>query len=481
MIDATSSLGSPWFPPSIDASRTSQTGGLATGAVRDLLHALAAGALHFNAVTAIDADRAYTEAARLDSLTARGHSCGPLHGVPILVKDNIDIHGLPSTNGSSSHDGHLASSDALVVARLRVAGAILVGKTNMDEIALGVTGANSRFPRSRNARDPLRLPGGSSGGSAVAVAAGIVPGALGTDTAGSVRTPSAFNGVAAIRPTTGLLPTDGVTPLSPMFDTVGPIGRNTSIVLDLLEAMLGSGSPHGSSGLERFPVDGGATLAGLRIGIPQAHFFDGVDSQVAAAVIAAVEVLRELGAEVIDLQLIGAERAHPTMSTLMLADAFSIHRELIDSGTLAAPVKERVELGRNVTLDDYRDALDWQREWRKRVKRAFDEVDLMLTPTTPIVAPRIGDSTRELESVRRATQFTVPWSLAGMPAVTVPCGIASGMPVGAQFVGPPGSDLALLRIARRYEHETLWSEQFESAALGASPLNEGDESWRDGS
>jgi len=479
MTGAALSVGAPWFPPRVEDAFASRTGGPATSAVRDFLRALSAGALSLNAVTAIDADRAYADAERLDALTARGHSCGPLHGMPILVKDNIDVRGLPSTNGSSSHDGSVATSDAVMVSRLRAAGAIPVGKTNMDEIALGVTGANSRFPRARNARDPLRLPGGSSGGSAVAVAAGLVPGALGTDTAGSVRTPSAFNGVTAIRPTTGLLSTDGVTPLSPMFDTIGPIGRNAGVVLDLLDAMLGSASPHTSWRIERFPGDGDAPLAGLRIGVPQAHFFEGVDPEVAAAVRAALEVLGGLGAEVVDLRLTGAERAHPVMSTLMLADAFAIHRELVDGGTLAPPVKERVELGRDVTLDEYRDALAWQRDWRGRVARAFDDVDLVMTPTTPIVAPTIGDSARELESVRRATQFTVPWSLAGMPAVTVPCGIASGMPVGAQLVGPAGSDRALLRVARRYEHETLWSDRYESGAPSGA-VDEGDESWHDG-
>ncbi|MDQ1587283.1 MAG: aspartyl-tRNA(Asn)/glutamyl-tRNA(Gln) amidotransferase subunit [Microbacteriaceae bacterium] len=419
-------------------------------------------ATSLNALTSLDVERAYADARRLDRLDEAGNPRGPLHGVPILVKDNIDVAGLPTTNGSAAHDGLPAQSDAIVVRRLRRAGALIIGKTNMDELALGVTGANSRYPRALNAWDQTRLPGGSSGGSAIALAAGAAEGALGTDTGGSVRTPAAFNGVTALRPTIGLIPMEGVTPLSPKFDTVGPMGRDIRTV----ERMLGVISKTlrtRRTALAAYPNgDRARPLRGLRVGIPEAHFFSTADPDVAAVVMIAANQFVELGATLVAVALDGAEHAQARTSTIMLADGYSAYKELVDADppVIHPAVQERIELGRHVTVAEYRDALDWMSTWSGRVTAAFESADLMLVPTTPMVAPRIGEDDRELDTVRRVTQFTFPWSLACVPALSLPCGIASDMPVGMQLVGPQGSDVSLLRVAALYERETLWNDAF---------------------
>ncbi|MDQ1582792.1 MAG: aspartyl-tRNA(Asn)/glutamyl-tRNA(Gln) amidotransferase subunit [Microbacteriaceae bacterium] len=419
-------------------------------------------ATSLNALTCLDVERAYVDARRLDRLEESGTPRGPLHGMPILVKDNIDVAGLPTTNGSAGNDGLPAQSDAVVIRRLRRAGALILGKTNMDELALGVTGANSRFHRTLNAWDPARLPGGSSGGSAVALAAGAAEGALGTDTGGSVRTPAAFNGVTALRPTLGLIPMDGVTPLSPRFDTVGPMARDVGTIERLL-GVLSKPLRARRTALAAYPLgNGDLPLRGLRVGIPEAHFFSTADPDVAAVVMTAANQFVELGATLVDVVLDGAERAQATTSTMMLADGYSLHKHLVDANprVIHPAVQERIDLGRDVTVADYRDALDWMSTWSDRVTATFRSADLLLVPTTPMVAPLIGEDDRELDTVRRVTQFTFPWSLACVPALSLPCGLASGMPVGMQLVGPPGSDVSLLRVASLYERETLWNEAF---------------------
>ncbi|MDQ1575047.1 MAG: aspartyl-tRNA(Asn)/glutamyl-tRNA(Gln) amidotransferase subunit [Microbacteriaceae bacterium] len=421
-------------------------------------------ATSLNAITSLDVERAYAEARRLDRLEESGNPRGPLHGVPILVKDNIDVAGLPTTNGSAANDGLPAQSDAIVIRRLRRAGALIIGKTNMDELALGVTGANSRYPRTLNAWDQHRLPGGSSGGSAVALAAGAAEGALGTDTGGSVRTPAAFNGVTALRPTSGLISLEGVTPLSPRFDTVGPMGRDIRTVERLL-GVLSKPLRGQRTALTAYPHgDHDRPLRGLRIGIPEAHFFSSADPDVAAVVMTAANQFVTLGATLVDVVLDGAERASATTSTMMLADGYSFHKDLVDADprVIDPAVQERIELGRDVTVSEYRDALDWMSTWSDRVTATFESADLLLVPTTPMVAPRIGEDDRELDTVRRVTQFTFPWSLACVPALQLPCGLASDMPVGMQLVSPRGSDVSLLRVAALYERETLWNDAFHT-------------------
>jgi aspartyl-tRNA(Asn)/glutamyl-tRNA(Gln) amidotransferase subunit A len=451
------------LPPALGEGSDS---GPAVRRLNGYLRQLAGPGAALNAVVAVDLERGLADAERLDELAAAGHRCGPLHGMPVVVKDNIDVAGLPTTNGSASHDGSPAASDADVVRRLRRAGAIVLGKANMDEMALGATGANSRYPKVLNAWAPDRLPGGSSGGSAVAVSAGLAYGALGSDTGGSVRTPAAFNGIVSLRPTTGVLSSEGVLPLSPLFDTVGPMGLNVDTVQQLLVAMTNTLPMDPAWRLSGYPRrDGGAPLEGLRIGIFGRYFFEIASDEVVAAVMGGARVLTDLGAHLVDIDVPDVASTQDQMSTIMLRDGYLTYRDLIDDDhTQVHPaVLERVLLGKGVSDADYAEALAAKERWTQNVERGFESIDLFLLPTTPVVAPLIGDNPSEVEAVMNVTQFTFPWSFAGVPALSIPCGLSEAMPVGMQLVGPRGSDLSVCQIASLYEHETLWSRVFDES------------------
>ena len=453
-----------WDPSDIDIEKFKIGDGLSSRHVMQCLEALRTEAADLHAVVALDVEQAFANAARLDDLAAAGHTCGPLHGTTVVVKDNIDVAGLPTTNGSAAHDGRPAVTDADVVKRLRLAGVIVLGKTNMDELALGATSSNGRFPRAVNAWQNDRIPGGSSGGSAVALASGVASGALGTDTGGSVRTPAAFNGVVGLRPTLGALSTKGVLSLSPMFDTVGPMGRSVEVVRQLFAGMAEPSLMPEITKLTHYPsFDRAAPLHGLRIGVLERHFMELATTEVAGAVMAALDVFRQLGASPMELEIPGVQSTQQSMSRIMLRDAFATYRDSIeDKASLVHPlVRQRVFLGRDVSEVDYAEAVRERTRWRSSVMVAFDSVDMLIAPTTPAIAPRIEQGRDELEQVLNVTQFTAPWSLAGVPAVSVPCGMSSAMPVGMQLVGPRGSDEALLRIASIYEHATLWNYEFD--------------------
>lgn len=465
--------GTPeWLFPAPAAHPEDKTSGPAVRRLNGYIRKLSGAGRSLNAVVAVDLERGLVDAQRLDELAFAGHRCGPLHGMPILVKDNIDVAGMPTTNGFASHDGRPATSDAVVVRRLRRAGAVVFGKTNMDEMALGATGANSRFPKVLNAWAADRLPGGSSGGSAVAVSAGLAYGALGSDTGGSVRTPAAFNGVVSLRPTMGSLSSEGVLPLSPIFDTVGPMGRNVDVVQQMLLAMTDSALTNRASGLAGYPrVQGSAPLDGLRIGIFDRYFFEIASDEVAAAVMEAAEVMADMGAVVVDIDVADVDSTQDQMSAIMLRDGYRTYRDLIDvDHTKIHPaVLERVLLGKNVTDADYAGALAARTRWTRNVEQSFESIDMFLLPTTPVAAPLIDDNPSELDAVMNVTQFTYPWSFAGVPAMSVPCGLSEDMPVGMQLVGPPGTDLSICHIASLYEHETLWSRTFDKARRDSCP------------
>ncbi len=455
-----------WSPPAMGKTPIDSTSGPAVRRLNAYLRQVAGPGAALNAVVAVDLERGLADAERLDELAAAGHRCGSLHGMPVVVKDNIDVAGLPTTNGSASHDGSPAATDATVVRRLRRAGAIVFGKANMDEMALGATGANSRYPKVVNAWAADRLPGGSSGGSAVAVSAGLAYGALGSDTGGSVRTPAAFNGIVSLRPTTGALPSEGVLPLSPIFDTVGPMGRNVDTVQQLLAAMTDSLPGVSGSRLANYPRrDGGAPLEGLRIGIFGRYFFEIASDEVVAAVMGGAQALTNMGAVLVDVDVSGVASTQDQMSTIMLRDGYLTYRDLIDDDhTLVhRAVLERVLQGKSVTDADYADALAAKEQWARNVEQSFESIDMFLLPTTPVVAPLIGNNPSEVEAVMNVTQFTFPWSFAGVPAMSIPCGMSEAMPVGMQLVGPRGADLAVCHIASLYEHETLWDRAFDES------------------
>ncbi|HEX5595434.1 MAG TPA: amidase [Micromonosporaceae bacterium] len=417
---------------------------------------------HLNAVVAVDREGALAAAARCDEIAAAGRSAGLLHGVPIVVKDNIDVRGLPTTNGFAGADATPREQDAEVVARARAEGAIILGKAAMDEFALGMTGNNSRFPRCRNAWDADRIPGGSSGGSAVAVAAGLARAALGTDTGGSVRVPAALNGIVGLRPTTGGLDLRGVTPLSPTFDTVGPLARDVAGVGQFYLATSNAATENAGRWLAELPSGTGSAdlFAGLVVGRPAQFFYEAADPEVAAAVTAAVDVLAEHGATMVEVDLPEAAAAQEQMSTMMLAEAFGLLQETIhaDSGSFTPTVLQRLLLGQTVSGPQYAAARAWAEGWRSRLRQAFRAVDALVVPTTPSIAPQIGQDADALARTMGISRFAFPWPLAGVPALSLPCGFDQGMPIGLQLVGPWRSELQLLEIGRRYQRVTRWHE-----------------------
>jgi aspartyl-tRNA(Asn)/glutamyl-tRNA(Gln) amidotransferase subunit A len=419
-----------------------------------------------NAVVAVAAD-ARTEAARCDARAEDGESLGLLHGVPILVKDNVDVAGLPTTNGFSLHDGSSVADDATVVRRLRAAGAVIIGKANLDEFALGTTGTNSRFASCVNPWDERRIPGGSSGGSAVAVAAGMSVGAVGTDTGGSVRTPSALTGVCGLRPSMGAIPADGITPVSPFFDIAGPIARDVITVLKLYLAMAEESALNDRAG-------GGWNLErgfdGLTIGVPSAGSFNAADDEVQSRVNDAVALMVNKGARVVEVALPGGAETQSVMSRMMLADAFGFHRSQITETpeAFSQGVLRRISVGATVSGVDYSQALYWTRSWRSTVGSALSEVDFIAMPTVPQVAPLIDDCEDSVAATMRLTTFTYPWSLAGVPAMSIPCGLVGGLPVGLQLVSSRHREDLLFRAGIAYQRATEWHRLGPTIADGGA-------------
>lgn len=431
---------------------------------------------HLNAFTAIDREGALAAARRADAALARGDAPGLLHGVPLSVKDLIRTRGLPTTCGSRAlGDGLPGDRDAEAVRRLRAAGAILVGKTSLNEFAYGITGDNHHFGSTLNPWDAGRMPGGSSSGSAAAVAAGIGAASVGTDTRGSVRIPAACCGVTGFKPTRGRISTDGVFPLSWTLDHVGPLTRSVADAALVLEAMTGGPPPDPGSGSR--PSGGGSgrgpragtdaaepALEGLRLGLCD-YFFADVDPEVEAAVREAVDVLAGLGMELVEVEVPELDAALRASGVIAAAEALAVHDERIRTRRrdYGPDVLARLEKGYELS------ALDLARAHRARLElieaygRAFREVDAMAGPTLPgLPAPvgatvmRVGGG-REEWVVKASCRLTSPQNMTGAPALSVPCGFSeSGLPVGLQLWAASGNDALVLAVGRRYQRATDW-------------------------
>ncbi len=373
-----------------------------------------------------------------------GSGDGPLAGLRVGVKDNIDVAGVRSTCASRLFADRVAETDAEVVRRLRAAGAAVVATLNMAEFAVGVTSQNSAAGGPRNPWDTARVPAGSSGGSGAAVAAGIVDLALGTDTGGSVRLPASACGVTGLRPSRGAISTDGVFPVSPDFDTVGPMARTVREVADAFDVLAGP------------PV----ARTVRRIGVPDVFITDDVDPAVAEVVSAAVDDLAMLGYEIVPVEVPGAASAQDVVYTAIYHDAARIHRERLDSRPdLFQPATlERISLGRGISEAERRNAADARRRFCDGLAPLFEDVDVVLTPTMPVDVPPIDGGDDVLAQSRRMGQFTYPWSLHEGPTLAVPVGFhrVSGMPVGMQLTAPVGHEGALFGVGERYQAVTRW-------------------------
>jgi aspartyl-tRNA(Asn)/glutamyl-tRNA(Gln) amidotransferase subunit A len=397
-------------------------------------------------ITVLD-ESALARAREADRELSAGGDRGPLHGVPISLKDLIDLAGAPTTAASRVRAGHVAPADALVTARLRRAGAVLVGKTNLHEFALGTTSEDSAFGPVRHPLDPNRSPGGSSGGSAVAVATGMSLASIGTDTGGSIRIPSAMCGLVGLKPAFGELPTDGVVPLSTTLDHVGPMTRSVADARIVHHVMRG----------ER-PVPG-APVRARRLGVPREHFLSRLDTQVAAAFEASCERLRQAGIEMVDVTIPHAGDLPAIYTHIVLAEAAAYHAPALErrADDYTPEVRSRLEVGRYILAEDYVRALKGRYLLQAEVDAAVRGCDALVLPSVAVPATRIGAETVRVgtsdEPVRNITlRLTQLFNVTGHPAITLPCGTtAEGLPIGIQLAGHAGATIALLDLAESLE------------------------------
>ncbi|HUE85268.1 MAG TPA: amidase [Vicinamibacterales bacterium] len=430
---------------------------LASGELRaerlaeDALAAIARLQPSLNAFIAVTADAALADARRADREIAAGRYRGPLHGIPISLKDLIDVAGVPTTAGSRLREGRMAIADAPVVTHLKRAGAVLVGKTNLHEFAFGTTSEDSGWGPARHPIDPSRSPGGSSGGSAIAVATGMSIASVGTDTGGSVRIPAAACGIVGLKPGWGEVPADGVVPLSRQLDHVGPLARCVDDAELMYHVLRGD--------VPRDLHDHRESLVGIRLAALDGYFMDRLSADVESRVEATYAVLRDGGVKLSSASLAHCSDIAPIYLHLVLADAAAYHATALAERPHAytPSVRIRLEMGRHVLGEDYVRALRGREIIREEVERALTDVDALVLPALSIEAPPIGAASVPVkggqEPVRNAMlRCTQPFNLSGHPAISVPCGTtAAGLPVGLQIVGHAGRTIELLSVARAIE------------------------------
>jgi aspartyl-tRNA(Asn)/glutamyl-tRNA(Gln) amidotransferase subunit A len=399
-----------------------------------------------NALVHVDADNALAAAVRLDSDLRGGRRPGPLAGVPFVVKDNIDVHGQVTACGSRAHQGVVALADAPVVRRLRLAGAILVGRANMDELAMGASTQTSANGPTRNPVDVRRSPGGSSGGCAAAVAAGMVPLAVGTDTGGSIREPASQCGVVGMAPSPGLVPIDGVVPFAPGLDRVGPLARTVEDAAAMLAVMAGSPDPleGAQPGPPRHP----------RVAVVEELVSGRNRPEVLAAFDSWLDGLRRHGVEVLRVSVPDAPGALAAYMTLTSFAALTWLEPYVTSGLAGEELLRRHRYAldlREHGLDTLAEAANLQHRLRAQVDEALKHADVLVSPTMPTSAPLLhGAITPEELADPLADPYTDCWTvvanLAGVPALSVPCP-TDGLPVGAMLMGGAGTDSDLLTLA----------------------------------
>ncbi len=415
-------------------------------------------------ITRYDRGRLVDQARAADRAWQDGQWLGPLQGVTVVLKDNIDTAGVRTTAGAEFLRDRIPTADATVVSRLVRAGAILVGKANMTELAFGVHSRSAVGGQCCNPWDPTRIPGGSSGGSAVSLAAGFCRAALGTDTGGSVRLPAAMTGVAGLRPTHGAVPNTGTLPVSEAFDTVGPMARRVTDVARLFAVIAGHDptDPHSTAAPVADVIgslDGG--VRGVRIGVPSNHYFEGCSDAIVTRVQSALRLLEQAGARLVDVRIPDADQTQDRLTCLLFADACRIHGERLRSepAQFSPDVRERMIRGFDYTAVDAAEALRFRRQWRRTLRELFAGIDVIASPTVPVVAPPIRDDRSLFESTRAVARNTFAAALGGIPSLSVPCGFSDGLPVGLQLDAAWSAEALLLRTGHAYQQLTDFHRQ----------------------
>jgi aspartyl-tRNA(Asn)/glutamyl-tRNA(Gln) amidotransferase subunit A len=431
-----------------------------------------------NAFITVSGEAARKAAQAAEKEIRSGHWRGPLHGIPYGLKDLIDTAGIPTTAASSFYKYRVTMQSAAVVQRLNDAGAILLGKQNLHEFAYGGSTMISAFGEVRNPWNPARIAGGSSSGSAAAVALGMGHWAIGTDTAGSIREPAGLCGVVGLKPTFGRVSLEGIIPLSPSLDHAGPITRCVADAVAVLAVIADPAGGKRQDAPSDWAEELGRDCRELRVGIPRRFFFEELDEEVANAVEEAIAVLSALVGEVREIVL-----EVDTDRTVSTGEAYLWHAAKIQEfPELYCPeTLRRIRAGEEITAEALAAARTALQKMRREISDRFADVDLLVTPTTPIPAPSIAELQADPDQLRPRElvllRNTRPFNAWGLPAISVPCGFTrDGMPIGLQIAGPPWREDLVLRLAHAYEQAAAW-HKYEPGVLmkrdGASPVSTG--------
>lgn len=417
-----------------------------------------------NAFITVMSESALAEARQAEAQIQRGEWRGPLHGIPVALKDLIDTAGVRTTSASALHKDRIPHEDAEVVRRLRQAGAVIIGKNNLHEFAYGGSSLISYFGDMHNPWDLGRITGGSSGGSAAAVVAGMACASIGTDTAGSIREPAALCGCVGIKATYGRVPVRGVIPLSASLDHIGPFAASVTDVAIVLQAIAGYDAADITTA--DVPVTDYVSalkedVNSLRVGVPRAYFYDDLDSEVASAMDHALSGMETLGACVKEVTL-----DVPTDRTVQAAESYAYHAEGVAMcpELYQAETVRRIRSGEKVTAGEYLQRRQELELARRKIRGVFADVDVLITPTIPMPAPRISELRANPEALRPAElkllRNTRPFNVWGLPAISLPCGFTqSGLPIGLQIAGPHWREDIVLKLAYRYEQATAWHKR----------------------
>src|SRR6184192_327680 len=426
-----------------------------------------------NAFITVTAEIALEQAREAEAEIQKGQWKGPLHGIPIALKDLVDTAGVRTTAGSELFQDRVPSQDAEIVRRLKAAGAVLLGKLNMHEFAFGGSSVISAFGPVRNPWDVEYSPGGSSGGSAAAVAAGLCFGAIGSDTGGSIRQPAGYCGIVGLKPTYGRVSTFGVIPLAWSLDHLGPITRTATDAALMLQVIAGYDTQDTASvdvPVPNYVATIAAATSSLRLGIPRAYFYEALHPEIQAAMEAALLVLKKLAGIQRDIAPLATNGSYSSVMdpyvAILRAEAYAYHKDYISKSPelYQAQTLKRIRAGADVTTSAYIQSRRKLEQVRRSVARAFETVDLLITPTACVPSFAIADLLADPNTLREKELLTLrntrPFNMLGLPTVSVPCGFTrADLPIGMQITGPPGGEATVLRLAYAYEQASEWRKR----------------------